>query len=232
MREYICVIPARGGSKRIPKKNIQEVGGVPLIGHVIRNALNSKAFDEVYVSTDSEEIASLARRFGACVPELRNSNLSDDLTPTRPVIANLISKVPKLQHENSVVACIYPFAALINQRIIHDAITRFEALPDDSKYLVAIKKYPHPIQRAFSLTAKGELLFQDPSKIESRTQDLKEHYHDAGQFYFALASTWAVDEPILQNSYGFELSRFSVVDIDEWEDLEELRRIFDSRGLR
>jgi pseudaminic acid cytidylyltransferase len=232
LRDYFCVIPARGGSKRIPKKNIQEVGGIPLIGHVIRNALDSKAFNRVYVSTDSEEIASLAREFGACVPELRESNLSDDLTPTRPVIANFISKTPELQRENSVVACFYPFAALVAQEIIRAAIQRFEALPDDSKYLVAIRKYPHPIQRSFSLTTEGKLFFNDPRMIESRTQDLQEHYHDAGQFYFALASTWAVNAPILQNSYGFELSRFSVVDIDEWEDLEELRRIFDSKNLR
>jgi len=226
MNKYFCIIPARGGSKRIPNKNIQDVGGFPLIGHVIKNALESTIFEEVFVSTDSKEIASISREFGAMVPSMRKPDLSDDYTPTRPVIADFIMTQPNLQSETSVVACIYPFAILARAELLRAARDRYEQLNDNGKYLVAIQKYSHPIQRALSLTPEGFLLPISTESLEVRTQDLPATFHDAGQFYFAQSKLWQLDVSVLANSIGFEIPKYSAVDIDDIEDLEELRRIY------
>ena len=226
MYNYFCVIPARGGSKRIPKKNIQEVAGIPLIGHVIRNAINSNVFQDIYVSTDSDEIASISLEFGAKTSDKRPKNLSDDYTPTRPVIADFIERHPKLNTDKSVIACVYPFAILIDSNLIRLARDNFEALKDKSRYLAAIQKYPHPIQRSFSLTPEGLLSPSSPGSLEARTQDLPAKYHDAGQFYFAKSSTWLSNKSVLATAYGFLIPKYSAVDIDDMEDLEYLRRLY------
>ena len=220
------MIPARGGSKRIPKKNIQEVAGIPLIGHVIRNAINSNVFQDIYVSTDSDEIASISLEFGAKTSDKRPKNLSDDYTPTRPVIADFIERHPKLNTDKSVIACVYPFAILIDSNLIRLARDNFEALKDKSRYLAAIQKYPHPIQRSFSLTPEGLLSPSSPGSLEARTQDLPAKYHDAGQFYFAKSSTWLSNKSVLATAYGFLIPKYSAVDIDDMEDLEYLRRLY------
>ena len=227
--KYYCVIPARSGSKRIPNKNIQQVAGVPMIGHVVRNALESSVFDEVFVTTDCDEIASIARLYGANVPELRSKTLSDDITPTRPVIENFISRVKKLQDQNVVVACIYPFAILLSPSLIRSVKESFEFLKDKNSYLVAVQRYSHPIQRAFALDSHGHMVPKSPKHFESRTQDLQAYFHDAGQFYFALSSTWRLDQSILANAIGFEISRYSTVDIDDEDDLEQLRLLYAAR---
>lgn len=226
MYNYFCVIPARGGSKRIPKKNIQEVAGIPLIGHVIRNAINSNVFQDIYVSTDSDEIASISLEFGAKTSDKRPKNLSDDYTPTRPVIADFIERHPKLNTDKSVIACVYPFAILIDSNLIRLARDNFEALKDKSRYLAAVQKYPHPIQRSFSLTPEGLLSPSSPGSLEARTQDLPAKYHDAGQFYFAKSSTWLSNKSVLATAYGFLIPKYSAVDIDDMEDLEYLRRLY------
>ena len=220
------MIPARGGSKRIPKKNIQEVAGIPLIGHVIRNAINSNIFQDIYVSTDSDEISSISLEFGAKTSDKRPKNLSDDYTPTRPVIADFIERHPKLNTDKSVIACLYPFAILIDSNLIRLARDNFEALKDKSRYLAAIQKYPHPIQRSFSLTPEGLLSPSSPGSLEARTQDLPAKYHDAGQFYFAKSSTWLSNKSVLATAYGFLIPKYSAVDIDNMEDLEYLRRLY------
>lgn len=220
------MIPARGGSKRIPKKNIQEVAGIPLIGHVIRNAINSNVFQDIYVSTDSDEIASISLEFGAKTSDKRPKNLSDDYTPTRPVIADFIERHPKLNTDKSVIACVYPFAILIDSNLIRLARDNFEALKDKSRYLAAVQKYPHPIQRSFSLTPEGLLSPSSPGSLEARTQDLPAKYHDAGQFYFAKSSTWLSNKSVLATAYGFLIPKYSAVDIDDMEDLEYLRRLY------
>jgi N-acylneuraminate cytidylyltransferase len=197
-----------------------------MLGYVVRNALASGIFDEVFVSTDGEEIASVARLYGASVPELRPGNLSDDLTPTRLVIEHFISSVNKLQDENVVVACIYPFAILLSPDLIRSAKMEYESLRNIHNYLVAVQRYPHPIQRAFSLDLGGLVIPNTPQYFESRTQDLQEYFHDAGQFYFALSSTWCLNKSILANAVGFEISRYATVDIDNEEDLEQLQKLF------
>ena len=224
--ELYCVIPARGGSKRIPKKNIQLVAGIPLIGHVIRNVVSSKVFKGIFVSTDSEEIAKISIQYGAVVPELRNPNLSDDYTPTRQVIANFISNHKQLQGNHAVIACIYPFAIFSKPAVIQAAADRFSSLENKDKYLVAVQKYSHPAQRALLMADEGLLKPAYEENFELRTQDLSATYHDAGQFYFGKSNTWLSPGSILTNAYGFKVPKHTVVDVDDFEDLEVLRRIF------
>lgn len=223
---FYCVIPARAGSKRIPNKNIQTVGNKPLISHVIENILASNIFDKVFVSTDSEEIAGIATSSGAVVPELRSKELSDDFTPTRQVIADFILRHEELQGENVVICCIYPFAMLVPPVTIRAAAKLVTKLGVTDEYIVSVKRYPHPIQKALLKNSNGRLTAINPVDLEKRTQDLAIHFHDAGQFYFAFSNTWILDKPILSNSLGYELGKLDGVDIDEVTDLEELRNIY------
>ena len=220
------MIPARAGSKRIPNKNIQLVANKPLIAHVIENARASGVFRNVFVSTDSQSIAKIAIEWGATVPNLRSENLSNDFTPTRPVIADFILKLPELQGENVVICCIYPFAILVSPSLLKAAARHLETLELENKYLVSVRLYPHPIQRAFTKDPNGALSPTYPQYLETRTQDLPQTFHDAGQFYFAFSKTWTIDSPVLTNAFGYELNKYSSVDIDDFEDLEELRKLY------
>lgn len=231
MSKFYCVIPARGGSRRIPKKNIQEVSGIPMLGHVIEIAKASGIFESIYVSTDSIEIKSVATRFGALVPYLRDSELSDDITPTKPVIADLIIHERALNNSDSVIACIYPFAILLEPRILQAAAESFKELVTEGKFLTAIQKFHHPIQRAFTLDSQKSIIPISPESLNSRTQDLAPTYHDAGQFYFASATTWLGPGTIIGNSFGFELSKYKTVDVDSLEDLVELRSRYSRRDM-
>jgi CMP-N-acetylneuraminic acid synthetase len=207
-------------------KNIQLVGNKPLVTHVIENTLASGVFKTVFVSTDSEQIAQIATASGASVPELRAKDLSNDFTPTRPVIADFIIRHQELQGDNVVICCIYPFAILVSPQTIRNAAQQVTKLELGDKYLVSVKLYSHPIQRGLIKAEDGTLSPIYPECLEKRTQDLPATFHDAGQFYFALANTWTVGSPILANAIGFELGKFSSVDIDNAEDLEELRNIY------
>lgn len=232
MLRYYCVIPARGGSKRIPRKNIQEVAGIPLIGHVIKNASASGVFEAIFVSTDDTEIANIAQGFGAIVPYLRDSNLSNDFTPTRPVIADFISKNSLLQSEDSVIACIYPFAISLEPTAFQSAAQKFESIQNLNRFLVAIQRYRHPIQRALTLNPDLVLTPVSPAHLDHRTQDLEPTYHDAGQFYFAKSDTWLREGSILSNSCGFELDSYKTIDVDTVDDLSELQRRFTNQHAR
>lgn len=224
--KFYCVIPARAGSKRIPNKNIQLVGSRPLICHVIENALDSGIFEGVFVSTDSQQIANIAMASGAKVPQLRHENLSNDFVPTRPVIADFILRNKELQGENVVICCIYPFAMLVPPQVLRDAAALVYKLELKNTYLISVKKYPHPIQRALMKEKNGLLSAINPHLLEKRTQDLPTTFHDAGQFYFAFSETWTIDASVLANAFGYELSRLDSVDVDSVEDLNELRRIY------
>jgi len=223
---FYCVIPARAGSKRIPNKNIQLVDNKPLISHVIENALRSSVFKKVFVSTDSQQIADIAIASGAKVPELRNESLSNDFVPTRPVIADFILRNRELQGEKVVICCIYPFAILVSPQALSNAADLVYKLDFKNKYLVSVKKYPHPIQRALIQDNTGFLSAINPHLLEKRTQDLPETFHDAGQFYFAFSTTWTIDSSVLANAFGYELSKLDSVDIDNIEDLDEMRNIY------
>jgi len=217
----VCIIPARGGSKRIPRKNIIPFHGRPMIGWSISAALETEIFARIIVSTDDEEIAEIALREGAEVPFLRPTSLSDDLTPTVPVIAHAIQALSIT--EDVAVCCLYataPFA-------VTEDIRAGYSLLDGKGYVVSVTSYPFPIQRALRKSSAGQIEMLHPHHMTTRSQDLEEMWHDAGQFYWAFASTWSEGRPIFgAGTKGLELPRFRVQDIDSWEDWKRAEVLF------
>ena len=213
----ICVIPARGGSKRITKKNIRPFNRKPIIYWSIKAAKESNLFDDVIVSTDDEEIAEIASSFGATVPFLRPSSLSDDFTGILPVINHAVSWYKENIENVSAVCCIFATAPFIDYRKIVEGYEIFNK--KKCSYVLSVTNYGFPVQRAFSLGSKGEinLLFDD--HIDKRSQDLEEVYHDAGQFYWCnIDAVTQFESMFSKNSYPIVLPRYLVNDIDTEDD--------------
>lgn len=223
MRKKIAIIPARGGSKRIPRKNIRTFRGRPLISYSIDALLKSNIFDEIFVSTEDNEIEEIARNLGASVPFKRPNHLAGDRVLTVPVIADFVEKL-KLE-DDAVVCCLYATAPLVQSQDLLRAYAELFKEPA-ADYVCAVSRYGYPIQRALR---KEEDFFEmvDQSSLEKFSQELEERFHDAGQFYFALAQTWKRQLPMLQNTRGIELPSWRVQDIDTWEDWERAEILYD-----
>ena len=212
----IAIIPARGGSKRIPRKNIKEFAGLPIISHSIKAALQCGLFDKVIVSTDDEEIASVAQKFGADVPFMRPSNLSDDHTATIPVIAHAIQT---LQNNYVIdnVCCIYATAPFVRYSDLIDAYNAL--LTHNKQYAFPVTTFPFPIQRGVKRDVEGNIEMFNPQHFATRSQDLEEAYHDVGQFYWGRAAAWLEGKPIFSDAATtIVLPRHLVQDIDTPED--------------
>lgn len=207
----LCIIPARGGSKRIPRKNIKDFFGKPIMAYSIETALDSNLFDEVMVSTDDEEIAEIAIKHGAKVPFMRSPRNATDFSTTYNVIEEVV-----LQYENNNTVfkhacCIYPCAPLITQEKLHEAYRKLQQF----ETVVPVVEYSYPIQRAMKKGEMDELSFLQPEFEFSRSQDLTSSYHDAGQFYWVLISAMLKNKTILSNKTGaIVLSEMEVQDID------------------
>jgi pseudaminic acid cytidylyltransferase len=221
----IAVIPARGGSKRIPRKNIKLFCGKPMIAWSIEAALESGCFDHVVVSTDDAEIAEVARQCGAQVPFMRPTTLSDDYTGTTPVIHHAIEWFSERGLVSDQVCCIYataPFVSAADIRRGQDILTRL-----GSDYAFAVTKYPFPIQRAIRITDEGRVEMLNPEHFNTRSQDLEEAYHDAGQFYWGRASAWLAGKVIFgPHAAAIQLPRYRVQDIDTLEDWQMAEYLF------
>ena len=219
----IAVIPARGGSKRILNKNKKLFNGIPIIIRVIRILKSINEISQIAVSTDDPEIISLVLNEGINVPFRRPLALSDDLTGTLPVIKHAINELNI--KENQIVACVYPTNIFINEQLVLKA--KNSAISNSSTMTFTVKKYVHPIQRAFMLNDNKEVIIDLESKLESRTQDLKEYFHDAGQIYAARTSTWqSVDQIITPGSIAIDISSQLDVDLDNPEDWVKAERIY------
>lgn len=218
-----CVIPARGGSKRIPRKNLVDFWGKPIIGHTIETAKGSEVIEEVFVSTEDIEISNVAKRYGAIVPRLRPKELADDFTGTNEVIKDAISMIGEEKSNQSIIISLYPTAVLIDSKTIDNAIrTFFEGnmkLPQ-----MSIARYPHPIERAFRKD-EDRYLADQPENIAKRTQDIEEKFFDAGQFYIGTSKQWTTDRLKTGPYSGYILSRMQFVDIDNFEDLEFAKKL-------
>lgn len=213
----IAVIPARGGSKRIPRKNIKLFAGKPIIAYSIRAALECGLFDTVLVSTDDEEIASLAVYYGASVPFLRPKNLADDFTGTSAVVKHAIHWMHNSGRHFSFTCCIYATAPFIRAEYLHDAYLKLRN--SSMSFAFSVASFPFPIQRAVRITSAGAVEPLYPQFIESRSQDLEETYHDAGQFYWGATQAFLNDAKILSSSsIPIVLPRYLVQDIDTCED--------------
>lgn len=213
----LAVIPARGGSKRIPRKNIKPFCGKPMIVWSIEAALHSGCFDQIIVSTDDRGIAEVAREHGATVPFIRSAELSDDHTGTIPVIGHAIEWFQRQGDTPKQVCCIYATAPFVRAGDIQQGLHVLEQTGSD--YAFSVTSYASPIQRAIRITPQGRVEMFHPELFNTRSQDLEEAYHDAGQFYWGNASAWLAGKPIFSpDAAPVILPRYRVQDIDTAED--------------
>ncbi|WP_460536471.1 pseudaminic acid cytidylyltransferase [Chitinimonas naiadis] len=214
----IAIIPARGGSKRIPRKNVKAFHGKPMIAYSIVAAQQSGLFDRVVVSTDDQEIMDLARTLGAEVPFVRPAELADDHTTTIAVIQHAISALQAAGEPVDLACCIYATAPFVQARYLHAG---FDALTQrtDKAYAFSVTSFPFPVQRAIRLDEEGCVDALYPQYRNTRSQDLEEAYHDAGQFYWGRADAWLRGEVIFSPAaLPVILPRYLVQDIDTLED--------------
>lgn len=216
----VAILPARGGSKRIPRKNIRPFLGKPAIAWPIAAAL--QVFDRVAVSTDDPEIAEVARSHGAETPFARDAGLADDHTGTTEVIADAVRRMDLA--ETTVVACIYPTAMLIEAEDLRQGVDRL----NDATWVLSLGEYRTPIQRAYRQSDDGFAAI-DPVAMPKRSQDLEPAYYDAGQFYLARARTWLDPKArVWDGAAGVVLPETRAVDIDtpeDWARAERLARL-------
>lgn len=221
----IAIIPARGGSKRIPRKNIKEFHGKPMIAYSIETAQKSGCFDRIIVSTDDQEIADVALGYGAEVPFLRPSNISDDYATTMDVIQHSIQWCESQNIDVKFLCCIYATAPFI---LPSDLSAGLETLSDSNvEYVFSATSFAFPIQRAISLRKNGTVQMFQPEHLNTRSQDLEEAYHDAGQFYWGKASAFMQGRAIFsEHSKVVILPRKRVQDIDTLEDWDLAEALF------
>lgn len=217
MASSICVITARGGSKRIPRKNIKEFCGRPIIAYSIEAALESELFDEVMVSTDDEAIAAVAREFGASVPFMRSAAASDDYATTKDALSEVLENYGEMGLGFDSVCCLYPTAPFVTPRKLQNARRLFDEGVDT---VLTIVKFSFPPQRAL-IAEDGGMRFWQPENAVARSQDLTPLYHDAGQFYFCKAERVMRPGTLLgPATLGYEVPETEVQDIDnpiDWE---------------
>lgn len=178
----LAIIPARGGSKRIPRKNIKHFLGKPIIAYSIEAALKSNLFNEIMVSTDDEEIARISRKYGANVPFFRSAENSSDYATTEDVILEVLSLYGEHGRCFDNVCCLYSTAPFVTADRLNEA---FRKIGDDVDSVFAVVPYSYPIQRSLKFDEKNNINMVYPQFVNSRTQDLETIYHDAGQFYFS-----------------------------------------------
>lgn len=221
----VAIIPARGGSKRIPGKNIKPFQGRPMIAWSIRAALESGCFQRVIVSTDDKGIAKVAREWGAETPFMRPPELADDHTGTLPVIAHALQWLADRGEAVETACCLYataPFVRSEDLRAGRDRLNR-----GDVDYAFSVTRYAFPIQRALRITPEGRVGMFQSEHFSTRSQDLEEAWHDAGQFYWGRAVAWREQRPLFSEAAApIELPRHRVQDIDTPEDWERAEWLF------
>jgi pseudaminic acid cytidylyltransferase len=230
----LAVIPARGGSKRIPRKNIKPFGGLPMIAWSIKAALQSQCFDRIVVSTDDAEIAQVARAHGADVPFVRPPELSDDHTGTIPVIAHAIDWQNNNGEQAKDVCCIYATAPFVHAQDLQRGLQILQNT--GAEYAFSVTSYAFPIQRAVRITPDQRMEMFQPEQFGTRSQDLPEAWHDAGQFYWGKARAWLQGTPLFSHDAApVPLPRYRVQDIDtpeDWARAEIMMKVINERERR
>jgi pseudaminic acid cytidylyltransferase len=221
----VAVIPARGGSKRIPRKNIRQFGNKPMIAHSLTAAKASGLFEHVLVSTDDEEIAGVARQYGAEVPFKRPAELADDYANTTDVVAHAIRCMRAYGWRMDAVCCIYATAPFLLSEDLAGACRLLEG--GQWEYVFAATSFGYPIQRALRRAPNGGMPMLQPEHWADRSQDLEEAFHDAGQFYWARPEIWEAASPVFSTkSTAVVLPHWRVQDIDTEEDWKRAETIF------
>ncbi|MFT7071915.1 pseudaminic acid cytidylyltransferase [Patiriisocius sp. Uisw_017] len=220
----LLVIPARGGSKRIPKKNIKNFSGKPIISYSIEAAIKSGLFDEIMVSTDDDEIAEIAKTYGASVPFFRSKKNADDFATTFDVIQEVVSEYKLLNKQFEFICCLYPCAPLTTSKKLEEAFQLLKSEKFDS--VLPIMQFSFPIQRALKIDGDNKTKFFYPQYSLTRSQDLEQGYHDAGQFYWMNTLKCIEKSAILTDITGsIIISEMEAQDIDtemDWK-LAELK---------
>ncbi|MVV51317.1 pseudaminic acid cytidylyltransferase [Pseudomonas sp. PB120] len=218
----VAIIPARGGSKRIPRKNLKPFDGVPMIVRSIRTALDSALFDQVIVSTDDEEIADVARAHGAQVPFMRPAALADDFTGTAAVVVHALQQLPAFDF----ACCIYATAPLLQARYLRQGQELLVQHPHKS-FAFSVAGFGFPVQRALVLDEEGALTSLYPEFRQTRSQDLPEAFQDAGQFYWGRSDAWLRGDALFSTaSLPVILPRHLVQDIDTAEDWKRAEYLY------
>ena len=229
----LCIIPARGGSKRIPRKNIKEFCGQAMIGYSIEAAITSQCFDKVIVSTDDQEIAEVAKSFGAEVPFIRPDELANDHAATIPVVKHTIEWFDEQGQSPTDVCCLYATAPFIQSQTISKAFQQLQE--SEADYCFSVTSFAFPIQRSIRITQDNKVDMFYPENFNVRSQDLEEAYHDAGQFYWGKAQAFKDELPIFSETASpYILPRYLVQDIDTMEDwirAEAMHRVLQETGL-
>jgi len=225
----ICIIPARGGSKRIPRKNIKVFCGKQMIAYAITAAKESGLFEHIVVSTDDEEIAQIARDWGAETPFVRPSELANDDAATVPVIAHGIEICRTLGWTFEHVCCIYPGVPFIQIDDLRGALKHMNN--NNANYCFPIAKYPSAIQRALKLLNNGKMQPFYPDFELTRTQDLESAFCDAGQFYWGKVDAWLTNQQIHSSGLGYIIPNWRVVDIDTPDDWQRADLIYRAINL-
>lgn len=221
----IAVIPARGGSKRIPRKNVKDFCGKPMIAYSIEAALVSECFDRVIVSTDDEEIATVAQAYGAEVPFMRPAQLSDDHTGTIPVIKHATEWLMAQGLAPDLVCCLYATAPFVTAEYLQQGLQQMQQT--DAAYAFTVTSYAFPIQRAIKIDEQQRMQMFNPDAFNTRSQDLEEAWHDAGQFYWGKVASWLAEMTIFgEASSPIILPRHRVQDIDTSEDWDRAEWLF------
>ena len=218
----VASIPARGGSKRIPRKNLLTFDGVPMIVRSIRTALDSGLFEQVVVSTDDAEIAELALAHGAQVPFLRPAELADDFTGTAAVIVHALQQLPAFDY----ACCVYATAPLLQARFLREGFELLQQHPQKS-FAFSVCSFGFPVQRALTLDGQGALTALYPEFRQTRSQDLPEAFQDAGQFYWGRSEAWLRGEVLYSSaSLPVILPRHLVQDIDTLQDWKRAEYLY------
>ena len=215
--ECCAIITARGGSKRIPNKNIKLFNGKPIISYSINAALESELFEEVIVSTDSSEIENVSLTYGAKVPFRRSSRNSDDFSTTSDVLIEVLENLRNIGRKYKYICCIYPTAPMITVNNLKKGLELM--LSDSYDSVFPVTEFSAPILRSFNLNSHGKLEYNWPEFKNHRSQDIVKSYFDAGQFYWINVEKFLLNKSIVSlNSGGIILSQLDVQDIDNLED--------------
>lgn len=221
----LAIIPARGGSKRIARKNIKEFNGQPILSYPIESAIKSGLFNEVMVSTDDDEIASVALKFNASVPFKRSEVNSNDFATLTDVITEVLLKYRDLGKEYDNICCLLPTAALITEAKLNEAYHML--LYGNNTSVIPVLQFSYPIQRALQ-NHNGLLHLREPAYLQSRSQDLETFFHDSGQFYWIKSETILKEKTIFTANTGFiMLDETEAQDVDTLLDWEMLKIKYD-----
>ena len=229
----IAIIPARGGSKRIPKKNIKDFCGKPIIAYSIETALQSKLFDKVIVSTDDVDIANIAKQWGAEIPFLRPQEIANDHAPIMDVVQHAIQWFHDADMQINTACCLFATSPFARREDLHAAKN---LLANDASYVFSATEFSFPIMRSFRLTKENRVQMFWPENLNVRSQDLEKAYHDAGMFYFGHARSFLRGSPIFaEHSIPFILPHYRVQDIDtmdDWFRAEKYYQLLEAQGWK